>query len=238
MVAIGSETIAEGGVKHTVPVPVSVPAGMRWQLVEHATRVDMDKQTEDRRHEADDDDAPRHANKKGAMKADESADTEAGGESVELAPRAPSVDVGEAMAESTAISSYRRLRLSASLGGGLHLVNGNADALGGLALRAETGYRTLVGGEASLWLVGGLHGEGSLLATVARRGIARTRLELGGGAGLRITGRAVGPALDLTLRVPFTRTTRFFLRYDGALLLHDSTFDGENATSLGVEASF
>ncbi|HSN25895.1 MAG TPA: VIT domain-containing protein [Kofleriaceae bacterium] len=239
MVAIGNETIAEGGVKHTVPVPVSVPAGMRWQLVEHATRVDMDKTIQGHRHETEDDEAPRHANKKGATRADESQDTEAGGEGgIDLAPRAPSVDVGETIAESAAISSDRRLRLSAALGGGLHLVNGNADALGGIALRVETGYRTLVGGEASLWLVGGLHGEGSLLATVARRGIARTRLELGGGAGLRITGRAVGPALDLTLRVPFSRTARVFLRYDGALLLHDSTFDGENATSLGVEASF
>lgn len=249
MVAIGDETIAEGGVKHTVPVPVSVPAGMRWQLVEKATRVDMKK--EEPREVEDDDEAPRahntkagkHAPKQTATQADETESADAGstatGEDLRVAPAAPTIEVS-AQGETIALSDYggrRRLQLSAALGAGLHIVNGTADALGGLAVRAETGYRTAFGGEASLWLVGGLHAEGSLLATVARRGIA-THLELGGGAGLRITGRTVGPAFDLTLRAPLWRTTRFYLRYDGALLLHDSTFDGENAASLGVEASF
>jgi len=254
MVAIGDETIAEGGVKHTVPVPVSVPAGMRWQLVEKATRVDMKKTEKSGESFEDDDEAPRtksskaggHRPKKAAPKADESEAVEPGstaaGEDVSVAATAPTIDVtGAPMAESISIADYRggrRLRLAAALGAGLHIVNGNTDALGGLALRAEVGYRTAIGAEASLWLVGGLHGEGSLLATIARRGLLSTRLELGGGAGLRITGSAAGPALNLTLRAPLSRTTRFYLRYDGALLLHDSTFDGENATSLGVEASF
>ena len=252
MVAIGDETIAQGGVKHTMAVPVSVPAGMRWQLVEKATRVEM-KNTEKSGEDLDDEDdqAPRakkggaHHPKKTATKADDSENVDAGstaaGEDINVAPSAPTIDTtGMTRAEAISVADYeggRRLRLSAALGAGLHVVNGNTDALGGFALRAETGYRTVIGGEASLWLVGGLHAEGSLLATVTRR-IASTRLELGGGAGLRITGRDAGPALNLTLRTPLTRTTRFYLRYDGAFLLHDSTFDGENATSLGVEASF
>ena len=240
MVAIGDDTIAEGGVKHTVPVPVSVPAGMRWQLVEHATRVDMGlKKSEsgDRGGESDDSDA-RASTKKGPTHADENTEPGPAREDVSVAAAAPTIDVGEAETESLVVSGGRRLRLTAGLGGGLHLVNGNADALGGVALRGEVGGRTLYGGEASLWLVGGLHAEGSLLATVARRGVMHTRLELGAGAGLRITGSAAGPALDLALRVPLLRNVRLVLRYDGALLLHGSTFDGENATSLGVEASF
>jgi Ca-activated chloride channel homolog len=41
MVAIGDEVISKGGVKHTVPVPVSVPAGMQWQRVKQQTTVDI-----------------------------------------------------------------------------------------------------------------------------------------------------------------------------------------------------
>jgi Ca-activated chloride channel homolog len=47
MVAIGSEVVVEGGVKHTTPVPVSVPAGMQWQPVKKQTTVTTTK-TEDR----------------------------------------------------------------------------------------------------------------------------------------------------------------------------------------------
>lgn len=43
MVAIGDEVVVKGGVKHTVPVPVSVPAGMQWQLVKQQTTVDTSK---------------------------------------------------------------------------------------------------------------------------------------------------------------------------------------------------
>ena len=40
MVAVGDEVIVEGGVKHTRPVPVSVPAGMRWQAVKREIAVE------------------------------------------------------------------------------------------------------------------------------------------------------------------------------------------------------
>ena len=39
MVAIGDEVVVVGGVKHTVSVPVSVPAGMKWQPLEHELHV-------------------------------------------------------------------------------------------------------------------------------------------------------------------------------------------------------
>jgi Ca-activated chloride channel homolog len=44
LVAIGSEVVLQGGVKHSVAVPVSLPAGMQWQAVkqamEQATELD------------------------------------------------------------------------------------------------------------------------------------------------------------------------------------------------------
>ncbi len=40
LVAVGDEVVVEGGVKRSVAVPVSVPAGMRWQAVKRQTTVD------------------------------------------------------------------------------------------------------------------------------------------------------------------------------------------------------
>ncbi|MBS1123168.1 MAG: hypothetical protein H6Q90_5396 [Deltaproteobacteria bacterium] len=42
MVAIGDEVIVQGGVKHSVAVPVSVPAGMKWQAVKKQTEAVFD----------------------------------------------------------------------------------------------------------------------------------------------------------------------------------------------------
>jgi Ca-activated chloride channel family protein len=40
LVAIGDEVVVAGGVRRSIPVPVSVPAGMRWQAVKKQTTVD------------------------------------------------------------------------------------------------------------------------------------------------------------------------------------------------------
>jgi Ca-activated chloride channel family protein len=40
LVAIGSDVIVQGGVKHSVAVPVSLPAGMQWHAVKQAIDVD------------------------------------------------------------------------------------------------------------------------------------------------------------------------------------------------------
>ena len=42
LVAVGSEVVVQGGVKHSVAVPVSLPSGMRWQAVHQAMEVDLD----------------------------------------------------------------------------------------------------------------------------------------------------------------------------------------------------
>lgn len=41
LVAIGSDVVVSGGVKHSVAVPVSMPSGMQWQAVRQATEVDL-----------------------------------------------------------------------------------------------------------------------------------------------------------------------------------------------------
>jgi Ca-activated chloride channel family protein len=41
MIAIGEDVVVDGGVKHTVAVPVSVPAGMHWQEVRHQHMIDL-----------------------------------------------------------------------------------------------------------------------------------------------------------------------------------------------------
>ncbi|HEX2685902.1 MAG TPA: VIT domain-containing protein [Kofleriaceae bacterium] len=45
LVAIGSDAIVQGGVKHSVAVPVSLPAGMQWHAVKHALEVDIGRDT-------------------------------------------------------------------------------------------------------------------------------------------------------------------------------------------------
>ena len=270
MVAIADDVVVEGGVKHTTAVPVSVPAGMRWQLVEKATHVETEK-TE----KFDEPKVDKHAGKKGGPSkggyktappreedqddakpkrkmADDDGDADAA-EGADMEPRndkAPTVaaapppeatgsTAAEEMIEVTGLSaySYRTRRLSLSLGTGVSVVNGNADAAGSLSLRYEKYVgRGALGAEGSLWLVGGLHAQGSLFAT-GSIAIAR-RLELGMGGGLRVTGTGVGPALDLALRVPLVHQLRIYVRYDGGLLLHDGTLDGQNAGTAGLETSW
>jgi len=334
MVAIGGEVIVQGGVKHSVPVAVSVPEGMQWQLVKQATTVekapeaprpdsnvtlrderknkkkaapepktehkptdtvakDKDKKApaakeppvakapvpvakppagprgggatapvatgnkppraepapapspappaepetpvagqaapppppppapkrESTRDEEEEDNAPRSSSGSVATA------TEAGGEE----------DEDDAEIQAAPVMSQRRaLRLALSLGAGVSVVNDRASALGALNGRVEVGGRTKLGIEGSLWISDGV--QGSVLGALSRR--LTQRLELGIGTGVRITSDKLGPAWDLVLRTQLLRHLSVFLRYDGALLLHDQTFDGQNAGSVGLEATW
>ena len=52
-------------------------------------------------------------------------------------------------------------------------------------------------------------------------------------------GPGAGPAGELVLRTRLpVRHAATYLRYDGALLFHDGTRDGQNTTTIGVEATF
>jgi hypothetical protein len=213
---------------------------MKWQLVEPATHVDTTNVDDAK----PDDRAQKKRPKKEAYDADEdtaAVDSETAADEAR-APAPVNADVPRSgVAEAVTISSLSPVRgggrLSFALGSGVAVVNGNTDVTGQIIARYErVAGKNLVGAEGSLWLVGGIHGEGSLLA-VGSRGITR-RLELGIGAGIHLTGVAAGPAFDVALRIPLTRDLRLFLRYDGALLLHDGTTDGQNAGTAGIEATW
>lgn len=321
MVAIGDEVVVQGGVKHTVPVPVSLPAGMEWQTVKRELAVDKTlepagstttgtiakapatvAQVDDskRAHPAPAHPAPAHPShtprpghshpqnapvaqpapmppppaqhapmpaeepsqttyepprpepKKPARDADEddsgSVDKEKreaeapsrapapttayGGEGGDSAPMAEEIMVTSG---SLAVERQQRFRLSLALGASREA--GVTSALVAPRASFELGGRNRFGIEGSLWFVDGLDVEGTLLGTFDRLGLSR-HLDLFAGLGLHF-GNGAGPAgaLELRWRFPLPHVAAY-LRYDGALLLHDSTRDGQNAGTVGVEASF
>jgi Ca-activated chloride channel homolog len=303
MVAIGDEVVVQGGVKHSVAIDVSVPEGMRWQLVKREIQfnaklgggkldekadkhklADQKKATPKTTAKPEPKQPPRNEPAKEprpkkpqderrdtvaapdrqpapvtAPEAPRSQDEDGAGESHDYS-RSPSIDTTtqaapppsagsvatrdagdyeeeDTMAEVMSASPRRRLRLSLALGAGVSVVNRDAAPLAALSGRFELGRRVRYGAEASLWLVDGLHAQGGVLGTVAYR--LTRRFDLGFGTGLRLTGDAAGPAFNLTLRTQLPiRPLTTYLRYDSALLLHDQTYDGQNAGSFGLEATF
>ena len=139
------------------------------------------------------------------------------------------------MVQGTASRAGHRLRIDASLGGGVVVVNGEGSfvAMGHLGIgRAFDEW--LIGGEASLWVVPSNDVQGTFAAT-ATRGLT-SHVELGAGIGLHLGG-GIGPAAELVLRY-WIHPLSLYLRYDGALLLHDNTRDGQNTGTVGIEAHF
>ncbi len=239
LVAIGTDVVVEGGVKHSVSVPVSVPSGMSW--------FDVKRETTKQRTEKVD---TTTADVGGGAETDPGADEE-------QSPmvddnRAPSPVVamksessmdhhgGEDMLVSS--SAHRRaLRIAASLGGGVAAQASETAALISLGARVEFGRRALFGAEATLWLVDGLNAQGRTLLTVARGGVVVRWLELGAGFGAHFGGSGTGPAASLSLRlhVPPAPSVAGYLRYDAALLFQDdSTRQGQHTLTIGVERSF
>ena len=254
LVAIGDEVVVTGGVKHSVAVPVSVPAGMQWQAVKKETTVST----------SDDSGGERASGKNVATKKDkrpmpepkaaepptagalstgedEEADADA---PLRNAPE-PTVALGTSASESdvevvseTTGALRRGYRITGALGGGLVIRDQQTRGLVALAARLEAGHRTLFGVEGALWLVGGDDVQGRTLLTIARRGIARW-FELGAGAGLHL-GDGVGPAGALGVRVhlpPVPRASTY-LRYDAALLWRDGGRAGQSTVTLGIEYGF
>lgn len=254
MVAVGSEVVVRGGVKHSIAIPVSVPEGMRWQLVKQELAVDTtttkngdSADAKQPRRPPVSEPAPRDEGGAAESRADEDeeyevtrnadkAPAQAPAPSVATGASADGADDAESIALETMASPRSRLRLSLALGGGLAVRGGETAPLAAVTGRVEFGRRALLGLEGSLWLVDGAHAQGSVLGSFAYR-LAR-RLELGAGTGLRVTGDALGPAFDLILRTQLRGRLTGYLRYDGALLLHDGTSDGQHAGSLGIEARF
>jgi Ca-activated chloride channel family protein len=306
MIAIGDEVVVEGGVKHTIPVPVSVPAGMHWQSVKQELAVDttiavtgtteLEKNYKhDKKPAKDDEDddtpkkktaskagprtepkrentkgfkPPAHAPQPAPIAPKESVDM--GGDADEDArighatgtapsqpePPPPAMDAPRAMErvsaaggeyryesddEAIEVTGYhepsaRRFRVS--IASGVAHQAGSTDFVVAPRIAFDIGRRTRFGIEGSLWFVGGnLNLEGTTLATISRLSVAR-RIDLLGGFGLHL-GNGLGPAgaAELRIHLPL-RNIATYLRYDGALLLHDNTRDGQNTGTIGIEAAF
>ena len=283
LVAIGDEVVVEGGVKHTVAVPVSVPSGIDVTALRGEATVELGRKSPPKgkssgayktppanpktdydddktmKQDADGDDdagegdaaSHKHATPKKKAKDFAADDDEAAGSSQQPSPPPETMQVAATGTEATgerfetvvakdaAYSSVnvRKLRIELALGGGLVVDDATTKALATAALRVDYGRLWLFGGEYSVWLVGGFHGQVDALITVSRRGIGRW-FELGAGAGVHV-GDGTGPAVSLRLRamVPPVPRLGVYLRYDGALLINDGEH-GQNAASLGLDLTF
>lgn len=238
MVAIGDDVIVEGGVKHSVAVPVSVPEGMQWQLVKRETTVakEEDKNLEEKPADK----------KKQALETTSSTRAEGGERASKLddesgdaapAPEAPTVavtgstidgDFEYAEAMSLTSTSGRKLRLALALGGAVDVANTEAAPALTVAGRVElrAAGKLFVGVEGALWIAEQLQ---TRLFTTFNVRLGRTELGFGLGLG---TADGIGPATELTLRRPLTRHLAPYLRYDGAYIDRD----GHNTGSFGIEA--
>jgi Ca-activated chloride channel family protein len=147
---------------------------------------------------------------------------------------------GEMVTISSSAPRRGRWRVAAGVGGGLLRAGGETTSVLSIGTRVEIGLggRAMAGLDGALWLVDGKDVEGHLLASFARRGLARW-LELGLGAGLHF-GNGVGPAASLSLRyhLPPLPRAAGFLRYDGALHTDDLGTHGESSFTLGLEYGF
>jgi Ca-activated chloride channel family protein len=247
MVAIGDEVIVEGGVKHSVAVPVSVPEGMRWQLVKRETTVAKEaesnleeKSAKQKKQERDTRSTTQPA-PQGRAEGGERApvlDEEQVTRQNAPVPAAPTVALGDDGADRdyeyveaislSGASSARKLRLALALGGAVDVANAEAQPALTLAGRVElrAAGKLFVGVEGALWIAEQL--QTRLFSTFNLR-FGRT--ELGFGIGLGTAG-GIGPATELTLRRPLTRHLAPYLRYDGAYIDRD----GHNTGSFGIEA--
>jgi Ca-activated chloride channel family protein len=246
MVAIGEEVIVEGGVKRSVSVPVSVPAGMKWQAVKEETTIE---QTSPGNVDGD----VTRRGEKADVGEDYDLDEEelVGADASEMSPPMSPVDdaartFAGSMAESTSIvaMSGGRTRAWLSLGGGY----ASTDEVGGahLAVGARIdlgGWRTRYGLDANVWLadVGeDLVFESRVLATVQRMGLTYLLrdVDIGAGAGIHL-GNGTGPAAAawLRYRLDHDPVIGLFLRYDFAYLLDDED-RVQNGVTLGIEIGF
>lgn len=235
MVAVGDEVVVEGGVKHSVAVPVSVPEGMQWQAVkrETAVRKEEDKNLEDKpakqKKPAVDSTRAEGGERGPVMDEEETAQRapEPAAPTVALGSTDGEADYAEAISM-TSLSSSRKLRLALSLGAAVDIKNAEASPAGTLAGRIElrAAGNLFVGVEGAVWLAEQLQ---TRLFTTFNLRFGRTELGFGIGLG---TSDGVGPATELTLRRPLTRHLAPYLRYDGAYIDRN----GHNTGSFGIEA--
>jgi len=232
LVAIGSDVVVSGGVRHSVAVPVSVPSGMQWPAVQQVTEVAIG-----------DDAAIAGAPVTPSAPAREAPPSSDDGRSpAEVAsgsPASPPASAGDALRalsepegrEESMPAEQRAFRLALALGGGVALHDGARGAVA-LTARAEARLRVLIGGELALWLVGGTHVQGRSLVTVGYD-VGRW-LEVGAGVGLHAgsdSGAAAALRLGVATPVPWLAG---YLRYDAVLLMTRPSLAAQHAITLGA----
>ena len=218
-------------------------------------KKDIPKKKEHERAQPGDSDgigAAQDENPSKAAKADDDSDDDASGDDRSTRRRkavreeadAPqpvasgSRDYGESVSADGLAPTGHYLRIEGSLAAGVTVVKATSSfvTIGHLGFARSVGPRLLLGAEASLWVVPNVDVEGSLLGTITR--VVSRRFELGAGVGLHL-GNGIGPAFDVLLRYQLPiDPLALYLRYDGALLFHEHTRDGQNTGTVGIEAHF
>ncbi|MGE3459643.1 MAG: vWA domain-containing protein, partial [Kofleriaceae bacterium] len=237
LVAIGSDVVVRNGVKHTVAVPVAVPAGI------HATALERSKLE---KSSAQIDAAPPGTAGSpkplaGAAREDDSNDdAKSFAETEATAPSSTSAGRAAAPVALESRPLPRLPRLSGGFGGGIAITNSASDLVLGGSLRYEIAVnrRLALGAETSVWF-GGRDAQGQVLATASILELA-TRWELAPGLGVRF-GDGTGPAasIGVRFRVPALPQAAGFLRYDAALVRRPAS-DGwifQHAPLVGIEWS-
>jgi Ca-activated chloride channel family protein len=265
LVVVGEEVVVAGGMRRTVAVPVSVPAGMPWPAVKKQLAAGRGAEAppppppppppgpERRGGEA------RAAGRGAAQLGDTRALDDDGRAQNAVLDRVEreARDLDEAVearpvtgaAVSAAGRSVRRgLRVAVALGGGVAWPRdpgAGAAPLLALTLRAMAGARAFGGIAGGLWLTDrdGIDLQGQLLVIGGVRGLGRgalaERLELGAGAGLH-GGAGTGPAIGGYVRAWIAPRLAPFLRYDGALLRRGDPGGRalQSAITLGIEYGY
>jgi hypothetical protein len=145
-----------------------------------------------------------------------------------------SYESDEVLVLSGAVGERRRVRFAAALDGGISVAHGATVGMGALALRADYGGTTRVGGEASLWVVDGFHAQG-LVGLYVGQLFGHLELDVGGDAHF---GGGIGPSLELALRYYISRRFDVHIREDLGVLFDAGTSFVDSTTSAGLELSW
>jgi Ca-activated chloride channel homolog len=252
LVAIGEETVVQGGVKRSVAVPVSVPAGMRWEVFEHEERDSWETGRKSKREPAAkaDPSSPKTQPEGGEARPDADDGGYRNAPAVAQEPL-PEPSRGEITVEGRSVDEVvslqfeamstgyraRRWRLALGAAGGVQRSGGETTALAALATRLELRAtpRLWAGVDGELQIEAG-ELRGRLGLTVGRRvGF----LELGAALGLAV-GDGVGPSAGIVLRGAAPRLPQLapFLRVDVARLYVDDATRARSAFALGLEYRF
>jgi hypothetical protein len=272
LVAVGAEVVARGGVSTSVAVPVALPAGMKWQAVFGAGGDAADTARRDGRGK-ESPTAPAEKSEHGAVSvtskpsdatvaktppagqpsagatagaAHEDVITQgeaSGGESVEVAGRAPVVDVEEERTSEVVMlapGTYgaRRWRFAFELGAGA-LVAPDRSVLGFASTRVERGLTSTLGVGLDVTVLVAPSADDrvavALMGALLRGGLFGDRLAIELGVGPEI---AKDPGLGYALAAHLGGRIGLVLRWDGAILAGPDGAVSRGSATAGLHVDF